>query len=801
MLLRNIFKFWNWTSSGRRPRPRLCVENLEDRCLLSFSAAVNYPVGLNPNAVVTGDFNGDGRLDLAVANFSSNTVSILLGNANGTFQPAQNFATGYGPKSLAMGDFNGDGKLDIVTANAVYASMAVSVLLGNGNGTFQAPIYAVLLDPIGQGLIPMSAAVGDFNGDGKLDLVVASLVPGDLQSYPGAIVDNVLLGHGDGSFGAQNWSGVIGEQQTFNAAVAVGDFNGDGKLDLATAFHALFGSGVAVALGTGTGTFSAPSSYTVGYSPNSVAVGDVNGDGKLDLVTGNTNDVSVLLGNGTGSFGAAQYYAASSGIASVALADFNGDGKLDIVGANGGGVSMLFGTGTGSFWPPVNVAAASNPVGVVVGDFNGDGDPDIAWAGYSANTVSVALNTNDWSGPAFIDVSGVPSTSTAGVADTFTATIRDSFGNIDTGYRRTMQFRSTDAQAFLPGPYTFTAADAGTHTFSATLKTAGTQLLTVTDTTSSTLTNQTRVIVNPASASTFSVTGFPSSTTAGAGGYLVITALDPYGNIDTGYAGMVHFSSSDAQAVLPVDSLLDFGQGGESGEFYAILKTAGTQSLTATDTTNAGLTGTQGGITVYPPVKSLAVAGFSSPITAGVAGSVTVTARDANGNVATWYTGTIAFSSSDGKASLPANYTFTAADAGVHTFIATLKTAGTQSITVKDTVTGTPIATEGGITVNPAAASQFVIGAPSSVSAGLSFSLTVTVEDAYGNVVTGYTGTIHLSSSDPRATLPANYTFTASDKGVHTFTGLVLRKKGRQTVTITDTLNSSLTKGVIENVL
>jgi hypothetical protein len=137
----------------------------------------------------------------------------------------------------------------------------------------------------------------------------------------------------------------------------------------------------------------------------------------------------------------------------------------------------------------------------------------------------------------------------------------------------------------------------------------------------------------------------------------------------------------------------------------------------------------------------------------------------------------------------------------VHTFIATLKTAGTQSLTITDTAAASLTGTDAGITVNPAAASQFIITGPSSVNAGVSFSLTVTVEDAYGNVVTGYTGTIHFTSSDRTATLPADYTFTAADKGVHTFTGLVLRKTGKQTLTITDTLNSALTDSVVEDVL
>ncbi len=142
---------------------------------------------------------------------------------------------------------------------------------------------------------------------------------------------------------------------------------------------------------------------------------------------------------------------------------------------------------------------------------------------------------------------------------------------------------------------------------------------------------------------------------------------------------------------------------------------------------------------------------------------------------------------------LPADYTFTAADQGVHTFSATFKTAGSQSITATDTATNTMIGGEAGIVVTAAAASQFLLSAPSSVNSGAKFSVTLTVEDAYGNVVTGYVGTVHFTSSDGTATVPVNYTFTASDAGVHTFNGLILKKKGKQTITITDTLNSGLT--------
>jgi hypothetical protein len=190
---------------------------------------------------------------------------------------------------------------------------------------------------------------------------------------------------------------------------------------------------------------------------------------------------------------------------------------------------------------------------------------------------------------------------------------------------------------------------------------------------------------------------------------------------------------------------------------------------------------------------SLAVAGFPSPTTAGVSHTFTVTALNADGTVNTGYTGTVHVSSSDPKAVLPANYTFTAADHGVHTFTVTLKTAGSQSITAADAVNGTVNGSETGIVVQPAAAAKLVLSAPASVTHGVAFSVTVTFYDAYGNIATGYTGTVHFSTSDGTATLPANYTFTAADQGVHTFTGVVLRKKGNQTLTVTDTLNGALT--------
>jgi hypothetical protein len=190
--------------------------------------------------------------------------------------------------------------------------------------------------------------------------------------------------------------------------------------------------------------------------------------------------------------------------------------------------------------------------------------------------------------------------------------------------------------------------------------------------------------------------------------------------------------------------------------------------------------------------------------TAGTAFTVTLTVLDANGNVATGYTGTVHFQSSSARATLPADYTFTAGDQGVHTFTVTLMTAGTQSLTVSDTRNSRLTASAGGIQVSPAAASAFVISAPPTITAGVPFSVTVTAVDAYGNVATGYTGTVHFSDSARSATLPPDYTFTTGsglDNGVHTFTGLVLRKRVKQTLKVADTRNSSIFGTVIRTPL
>jgi hypothetical protein len=391
-----------------------------------------------------------------------------------------------------------------------------------------------------------------------------------------------------------------------------------------------------------------------------------------------------------------------------------------------------------------------------------------------------------------LSVTSFPSTTAAGTASSFTVTARDANGNISTGYRGTVEFTSSDPDAELPASYTFTAADAGTHTFSATLLTAGTQSITAADTATSSINGtETSITVQAASANSFAVSGFSSPVGAGTTSSFVVTALDAYGNVATGYTGTVNFTSSDPQASLPANFTFTSSNAGMAN-FSATLLTAGTQSITATDTANSSINGTETSITVHASPNSFSVTGFSSPVTAGTAFTFVVTALNANGNVFTGYTGTVTFTSSDPNATLPANYTFTAADGGTHIFSATLMTAGTQSITATDTAISSITGTESSTTVQAASVKSFAVsGFLSPVTAGTASNFVVTALDAYGNVVTGYTGTVKFTSSDPNASLPANYIFTSSNAGKATFSA-TLKTAGAQSITATDTATSSI---------
>lgn len=382
---------WRRTIGSRLP-----VEALEGRCLLSFNPVASPLVGINPQAVVTGDFNKDGRLDLVTANTGDNSVSVLLGNGSGGFASAGQYAAGSSPRSVAVGDFNKDGNLDLAAANA---GGAVSVLLGNGTGGFAAPQTVALDSP--SPAVADSVAVGDINRDGTMDLVATSRTEQTeyYQGYYGGWYSrtwyegrvHVLIGDGAGGFAAGNTYG-IGNGSQGNLALA--DLDRDGDLDVA-ATNEDFGT-VSVLLGDGNGSLGLPAEVATGWYPRAVTVGDFTGDGILDLATAGQT-VDILPGNGDGTFRPVtrQYIDPVA----IAAADFDKDGKLDVVTADPWSdvVSVLLGRGDGTLSPPIDYrAGGSQPVALAVGDFNGDGRIDVAAANAATNTVSVLLNDGAW---------------------------------------------------------------------------------------------------------------------------------------------------------------------------------------------------------------------------------------------------------------------------------------------------------------------------------------------------------------------------------------------------------------------
>ena len=300
-------------------------------------------------------------------------VSILLGNGDGTFQPAAQYLVGDEPYSIVAADFNHDGNLDLAVANRL--SNYLSILMGNGDGTFQ-PATPTPPVPEGQPFV----TVGDFNGDGNLDLISM-----------GFLTINVLFGNGDGTF----QSPVTTRPSFAFQALGVGDFNGDGSLDVVTSGQFGAATTVNILLGNGDGTFTAGASYKGDSEPVSIAVADFNGDHKLDFAVANLTGVGigVFLGNGDGTFQPGLNYTTSVPTW-VTAARLSGDGNVDLVAANSnGGVSVFLGNGDGTFQPGAFYPGGTWSTYVAAVDFNGDRKPDIVIADHRYDYVITLLNT------------------------------------------------------------------------------------------------------------------------------------------------------------------------------------------------------------------------------------------------------------------------------------------------------------------------------------------------------------------------------------------------------------------------
>jgi hypothetical protein len=341
-----------------------------------------YSAGLDPLVVVTADFNRDGKVDVATSNNEGASISVLLGNGNGTLKTHVDYATGPFPSHLVVGDFNADGIPDLAVSvfgpiEPFCAAPVVSVLLGKGDGTFQPRVDYVT------GCDDSWVAVGDFNGDGKQDLVTADPLDNTVS---------VFLGNGDGTFRPR----IVKSAARGADAVVAGDFNRDGKDDLATANGT--GQIVGVLISNGDGTFQPSVGYGQVGQASSLVAGDFNHDGRIDLAVGN-GQLSIFLGNGDGTFQNQVNFPAPGGDIFVTAGDINGDGLVDLVGS-GPEVAMLLGNGDGTFQSASLYSGVSGGGGAAMADLNGDGKPDLVMAGTSLfapsrGAVGVLLGNGD----------------------------------------------------------------------------------------------------------------------------------------------------------------------------------------------------------------------------------------------------------------------------------------------------------------------------------------------------------------------------------------------------------------------
>ena len=563
------------------------VEALEDRMApaLFLSPIVTGTGGLNPPAVATTDFDGDHLFDVAVVNNRSGnaTLSVLFGKGNGAFSQGPIFAIGNSATSVAVGDFNGDGKADIAVADP--ADNSIDFFFGDGSGHFPTSTVDLMTGP------PTVMAPSDFNKDSVTDLAVG-MNNGQVwwvhnTSAPGVNFVNSFIDSAAGpvtaiAAGDLNNDGhqdIVAAAQTRNVIVSDWLGNGMGSFTLAP------GSPNSL-------TATIATSIALGNFRN------IAGRQDLVIANGANNTVTVMLANGDGSFAAPTTLVVAGKPTGVVARDFDLDGNVDFVTTNAANntITARLGKGDGTFKAGVNFSAGSVPTGIAIGDFNNDKKPDVVVADFGntvtgvGSAVSVLLNGSTGLDYMFTG----PSTGTAGTAFQFTVTVKDVVrGVTDTAYRGTIHFTSSDNFAVLPADYTFTSVDSGVHTFTATLNSSGQQTITGTDTSDATITGSlTITISNPVPV----LTGLSQTSADEGSGNQSIKVMGTGFSATSvvqwnGTALTTSFlDNSDLQAVIPAADLMD--EGTASITVFNPTPGGGTTSPTTFTITDADLSAT-----------------------------------------------------------------------------------------------------------------------------------------------------------------------------------------------------------------
>jgi hypothetical protein len=792
---------------------------------LNFAPVVVYGSGgYAPYSVALADVNGDGKLDLLVANYGSGTVGVLLGNGDGTFQTAVAYGSGGSyAVSVAVADVNGDGKPDLLVAN--YVDDTIGVLLGNGDGTFQTVVtYG------SGGYVPRLVAVADVNGDGKLDLLAANLSANGGTSN-GSV--GVLLGNGDGTFQTAVAYGSGG----YNAySVAVADVNGDGKPDLLVSnycenFNNCPNGSVGVLLGNGDGTFRAAVTYeSGGTGADSVAVADVNGDGKPDLLVANgcgnninscaNGSLGVLLGNGDGTFQTAVAYFSGGGSAySAAVADVNGDGKPDLLACNLGNdtVGVLLGNGDGTFQTAVTYSSGGYVAySVAAADVNGDGKPDLlvanvctadvngGCAGYGV--VGVLINTSLT--PTATSVTSSQNPSNFGQPVTFSATVTARQGFYRGTPTGTVTFTYVDTVLCNSG-----AISGGTATCTYSNLPAGTDTVTASYSgdanfaTSSGIVNQT--VNKPTTTTTVTSSLNPSSLNQRV--TFTATVTGQFGGTPTGTVTFTYGSTTLCNAVAL--------SGGTASCAYSALP-VGSDVVTAAYSGDANFAASSGAVsqtvhqasTTLTLISSLNPSGLDSPVTftatitpqyGGQAsgtvsfkdGSTTLGSSAVSGNLSSLTTSGLAFGTHSITAIYSGDSNFTGSTSNTLTQVVTKATTTTTLLSsINPSVQGKPVtftASVSSLAGTPTGKVQFLNGktvlATKALTSGSAKYVALTLPPGSNSITAVYEGD---SENNGSTSAPVNQFVLAAT--TTTLTASPNPSKYGQAVTFTVRVTSSI---------